>query len=85
MEIERMLKELQELKTQAFETRRQSERNDSYYEGINQALDIVKNCTIDNNVSNRRELLIAYLKENKVVINEDNLKGIDDFLNKQSN
>jgi len=84
MEIERMLKELQELKKQAFETRTESERHDSYYEGINQALDIVKNCTI-HGVSNRRELLIAYLKENKVVINEDNLKGIDDFLNKQIN
>lgn len=50
----------------------------SFIETINEALRI-------HDVGNQRELLIAYLKENKVIINEDNLKGIDDFLNKQNN
>jgi len=40
---------------QAFKTRKESDRHDSYYEGINQAVDIVKNCTI-HSVINRREL-----------------------------
>ena len=59
--MERMLKELEELKAQAFETRKESDRHDSYYEGINQAVDIVKNCTI-HGVSQQSELL-AFAKE----------------------
>ena len=47
MKIEQMLKELQELKAEALENRRESDMHDSYYEGINQALEIVKNCSID--------------------------------------
>ena len=31
-------------------------------------------------VNHRRKLLIAYLKYNKVVVNDDNLKEIDSFL-----
>lgn len=81
--MERMLKELEELKAQAFETRKESDRHDSYYEGINQAVDIVKNCTI-HGVTQQSELLIAFFNH-LVKITDlrdyyDTNKLVDDFL-----